>query len=274
MDTTLRFIDDSDVCSLTFLAAGLSYVGLLLARRHPEIPARSFPWAGGIFLVYALQGILRTPFLDAASVAAILIRGGLGALLVFGSLCLLWSVLRPFTDTWRQLQDTRRAERERREWERAAPERARRALEAEAQRRRDETQQLRLAALSRDEQSRREAARLKCRLFYDRHISRLQSRFQRELLDEYFLAYLADSHPADDVEDRAALLMEMLEGHLKDQPGTGSEFESLAAISAHFQQQREAMLALPYDPETMESLLVALNQQESAAIESFFRRGR
>jgi len=52
-----------------------------------------------------------------------------------------------------------------------------------------------------------------------------------------------------------------------------ARFESLQELAEHFATLRREAQQLPYDEDTRDSVLTALNKQEDAAIERFFERG-
>lgn len=172
----------------------------------------------------------------------------------------------------RDADESERKRQQDAEWERIQPERERAAREAterarvEAERR----QQLELCRLS--DQKRREDAKLECVLIYDRKAAALAKSFPRERPDQYFAAYMSETHAADAVETRANQLIAMLE-ELASEHGHRSKakFQSLADVAAYFQQQREQLQSLPYGPDIVDSLVVVLNQHEDAAIANFLR---
>lgn len=287
MDELLRFFNFSDVCSLSSLAAGLGLGGLYFAGNYPTLRARCFYFAGIAFVLYMGYTLvqIRTP--DAAIAVVVLVRGALLLVILNGSLCIVFSLVRPVTVWWNRLVSARRArraqrrydreeserrEREAREWERRAPERARQAADEEIRQRRQREEREQHAALALTEQRRRDDVRMECYLLYDRHVDQLETHFPRQMLQEYFETYMKATHSAAVVEQRARLLMEMLREQINSKTDRMAAFTSLADVAAYFREQRQEVETLPYDEETRESLLFAVNKREDAAIAAFLNR--
>lgn len=269
---------------LLILLAVLGWLGRLLVQSLERLKRRErFVYRAactlGVLsgLVTLGSGVRNDEVPDAEGLLGLLFQAGLtGLFLAFGwylvvaLLLFAWEyaaavpfrVLARLSRAYRQSADRRRHE------EQSGQEARRRAAE---QARNAERQQRERSFLQSD-QRRRDDARLECQLFYDRHANRLQEKFPRERLHEYFAAYLTDGHPVEAVEQRARLLLEMFQECLDGQPVGATAFPSLAEIASHFRQRRAELKALPYDQETRDSLLVAVNQQEEAAIQEFLRR--
>ncbi|MCA9095945.1 MAG: hypothetical protein KDA68_20840, partial [Planctomycetaceae bacterium] len=160
------------------------------------------------------------------------------------------------------------------EWERQTPERERSERAAKALRLQQETERQREYEQAQREQSSRDHARLKCRLYYDAHANQLNLVFNRDLLQEYFDTYMTDSHSLTEVELRAQMLVEMLQAHVKERPLGTKSFNSMSEIADYFSQKRTELESLPYDAETRESLRTAISQRENAAISALFKGSR
>jgi len=126
------------------------------------------------------------------------------------------------------------------------------------------------AARKIDAGHRRDEARMRCLMLYDRHGELLADQFPRERLQEYFDHYMSDSSAAEIVEQRAQTLTSMIDNWVaQSKSRQKKQFESLGELAAFYQRQREEVTPLPYDPDVKDSLLCNINIQEEQAIQRF-----
>lgn len=288
------FLSDGDLCSLVFLIWLLIFIGSRVIQFSPPLQLCGLKIAATVALVQVAADIddsgLRTPAEALRIVLRALAAGGV----TLGPAWMTLAIGSYFRELFRRMTNAatsrampRQRERERRhreaeeserkrqreaEWERTRPQReqaVRDAAErsrAEAERRQQEDQR----KLS--DRKCREDAKLRCVLVYDRFAAALAKSFPRDQLDQYFAAYMSETHAAEAVEARAQQLIQMQE-ELASEQGNRSKarFQSLADVAAYFHQQREQIQSLPYDHDTLDSLLMLLNQYEEAAIADFLR---
>ncbi|MBI1312133.1 hypothetical protein GC176_12650 [bacterium] len=118
----------------------------------------------------------------------------------------------------------------------------------------------------RDEQKRRDDSRFDCQMHYDRLAASLRDQFSPARLQEYFDRYMSDGSSADEVEDRAAKLRDMLDelsGGGTDRSRNGATLES---VRQEFQTRRQEIQSAGFDEKTEASMLSSLAREEERAI--------
>ncbi len=275
------FFDQTDFLSLLFPALILIYIGQYCLKLFPDSEIWGKQIASALFLFLIGAEILTSNISDPMEFASTTISALLTAGLVLG---LCWTFLPLplylFQETiGRGISDLKilkqnrhqknveqqqkkeaqlRQQRNREKWERNAPERER-----------QEKQQQQAVQKRNSDQHQREQIRLDCQLLYDQHAHQLQERFPRERLVEYFEQYLSDGFPIEIVEQRGALLKEMIASTLDQIGGNKQKFSSIIEISTYFENQRKEIESLDFDKPTKESYITSLNEQEDRVIQEF-----
>lgn len=162
----------------------------------------------------------------------------------------------------RQQQEHRRVQ-EQEDWNRSAPDRERAQRETEDRRTREQQQ-------ATSDRHRRENARLRCLMLYDRHATELATRFSRERLETYFATYLTDQHLPEAVEERGKLLERLIEDAAGGNVSKNAP-QTLDEIAGYFRKRRDEIQALPFDVDVKDTFLSLLNTQEEDAIRRFFQ---
>lgn len=164
-------------------------------------------------------------------------------------------------------------ERRRREAERLCARDEERRNAEEREKRELEKQRLQLAKVETEkvDKKRREDARLRCQMLYDRHQVALAHHFSRERLHEYFQTFLTDTHPPDQVEERARLLEQLLHQALEVASRNGQKFHSLGEIANYFRDRREDLVRAGYPEDVRDSLDTDIAEQEQTAIREFLK---
>lgn len=276
----LQLLDTGDVLWLLFLAAVLHVVGRHSLELHPS--SREWPRRMAVlaFLAYGLFAVAKHGLGDAETLAGVGVRAVVVAFLIASGTAIvlpliawLWqqSITKPRLrmETWRRQaaeessrrQQERQRLQEQQDQNRSAPDREHAQREAEERRRTEQRN-------SESNRQRRENARLRCLMLYDRHATELESRFSRERLESYFATYLTDQHPPEAVEERAKLLEQLIE---ESAAGTSKKhaFQTLDDIAAYFRARAAEIQSLPYDDDVRDTLLTLLNKQEEDTIRRF-----
>ncbi len=121
-----------------------------------------------------------------------------------------------------------------------------------------------------DAARRRDDARMRCLMLYDRHSTTLAERFPRERLQEYFDHYMSDKSPPEVVEERARTLVALIDEWVaQDKTRQKKEFRTLEELAAFFQKQRDEVAGLSYDADIKDSFLTNINIQEEQAVRRF-----
>ncbi len=239
---------------------------------------------GGVTFVWL---VVRTEPVTAGDLLWILLRSVLASRICLGAWaivlslgCELWSVtigrvLKAIRDA--KLREALRcleegnarlrqilAEQERRqqqqaalEWERTAPERERRRLEAEARSLIEQGEAERA-------KRRREEARLRSELVYQQYARQLGASFPRKRFDQFIERYLSDNSSPDEVEQRERMLKQMMLDSLGT--STPTKFSSMSELSAYYQARRDEIDRLPHDEEVKDTYRIQLNKQEDEAL--------
>lgn len=298
MLTLTHLINDGDLCPLIFLICLLVPVGRMFVAHDSRLAEWGLRVAAGTAIIVAAMTLLEEGISEAGPLARVVVRSLAAGALILGPTWIVLSVGAFFHAQYQRLTSAartqaavRKREREREreekqreanereqqrkrdaEWERTRPERERAAEEAAERTRLETERKQQEVQLKLSDRMRREDAKLQCLLVYDRNAPALAKSFPRDRLDQYFTAYMSETHAADAVETRAKQLIVMLE-ELAGEHGHRSKakFQSLADVAAYFHQQREQIQSLPYGPDVVDSLVVVLNQHEDAAIANFLR---
>ncbi len=281
MTAFFDLLEAGDFCSLSVLLLIVFLAGGAMAGGNPKVHAWGRRLAAGAFIAYGIYGCLTFHPTYAEDWIGIGVRAAFCAGLALGLSWIMLSLvsfvyghtvgpsfgkLRAIRFQLRQKSDDakqRRAEenrrqQEQRDWERAAPERERlRQLQEEQQRK------------QKSDQNRREEARLECDLLYQRHASQLASFFPPERYEALASQHLSEEHAAEDVEQRAARLQQMIRDCLDASPGSDAKFKSLQEVAAYFDDRRKEIDNLPYDDDTKGTFRTLVNGQEEAAVRRF-----
>ena len=281
----LNMIEDGDLCSSLCLLLVLGWIGGQVVRSRPELTRWGWRGALGVFLAYVGFRIVTFTPTNAEDMLSILLRGVLAA--AFAT-ALIWILLPVCVSIWtltvarlmdsarisshaakkqeneRQLAEQRRQEQLTRdlEFERSAPERERLRREAEARVRVERDEALTASR-------RREEARLRSELLYERHARQLAASFPRERFEQFMERYMGEATPPDLVEQRELLLKETI----LDSLGTATipKFASMTDLAAFFAARRLEIDELPHDEEAKDAYRIQLNKQEDEALRKLLK---
>jgi hypothetical protein len=158
-------------------------------------------------------------------------------------------------------QEQERIERNRQlaivEWERTAPERERRRLEAEARSLIEQNEAERA-------KRRREEARLRSELVYQQYARQLGATFPRKRFDQFIERYLSDNSSPEEVEQRERMLKQMMLDSLGT--STPTKFATMSELAAYYKARREEIDRLPNDEDVKDTYRIQLNKQEDEAL--------
>ena len=269
MSTLLHMLDEGDFFPMLMLIGVLAYVGGKMADAAP--PVRSWGWrtAAGAFVAYSIRGGLVFHPQDADDCLHIVLRGLLAAGL---ALTVSWVLLSVASFVlWHLLVlaqasslRARLTARHRREAEQISNEQALRQQADHYARERSEATQKAEACRRRDD------ARMRCLMLYDRHSTTLAERFPRERLQEYFDHYMSDSSSPEIVEERARTLIALIdEWVVQDKTRQKKEFRTLEELATFFQKQRDEVAGLSYGADIKDSFITNINIQEEQAVRRF-----
>lgn len=278
----LELPSSGDLCSLTFVAMVLIYLGQLCVGKHP-----AGVWGPRLailaFLLWVGGELFDRGVPTGAELAGIVLEGLVAAGLILGLAWILLGLVvsifgalgqrvRAWLDKRRYAARRRREERrerarrkaEQKAWERSAPDREREQHEREERQKQE-------AKDKADAGRRRADKKLQCELFYDQHVLVLRDRFPKDRLDAYIEQYFGQEHPPELVEERGELLLRMLKECLEETGPPKRRFRSLDEIAQHYAMLRSEINGSDlYDPETKDTILRTLNLQQDQAFEEFF----
>lgn len=296
-------VEGPDVCSSLFLLVILYWLARCMAATQPTVVRPAYRVGIGAAVGYIALVFWRSPPSRASellvAVLRCLITGGLfcnGSCIVLPIVSFVWShtigavlrwlgravrgLRRWIRDVYRQqaalFSDFRRRERRQ---VLTAVERERQEREAALRREVAERDAAAKAELLRQaeqkrvtDRKRREDARLRVYLAYDRFGSRLANDFQRDRLSEYFDVYFTELHSAEEIEERASKLIAVLD-ELGAEQGHRSKakFKTLSDVVNHFNEQRRQVRELQLDPDTVDSLETLVNQSQDSTIAGFLK---
>ncbi len=113
-------------------------------------------------------------------------------------------------------------------------------------------------------EQRREEARLRSELLYERHARQLASSFPRDRFEQFMERYMGEATSPDLVEQRELLLRETILDSLGKSPAP--KFSSMTELAEFFAARRLEIDALPHDEDAKDAYKVQLNKQEDEAL--------
>ena len=281
----LNIIENGDLCSSIMLLFCLSCIGGRAIQEQPELA----PWGARTGLMALLTYVaFQSPTFCPTSpeeLLWILLRGLLAAAY---ATTLTWILLPVAVVVWRltgrRIVDAMRAacaaERKRqderhaatlRSQERQAIVRPSRPLSPEQEQQQREAESLARVAREAEETAsrRREEARLRSDLLYERNARLLSGSFPRERFEQFMNRYLGNDTTPDLVEKREQLLREMIMDSLGTTPAP--KFASMTDLAAFFAARRQEISDLPHADDVKDAYIVQLNKQEDEALRRFLK---
>ncbi len=288
MDVTwfLNIVEEGDVVSILMLLLCLSFIGSRSIHSRPN----QAQWSGRIgmatLLAYTVyRGITMGPTTP-EELLWILLRGLLAAGFVT-TVC--WILLPVVVGVWsrtvektlhaaraasvasqKRLSEQRAATQRLRELQAAARQQERIGPEWERQQQDAEERTRIERATAETANRRREEARLRSELFYERHARQLAASFPRERFEQFVQRYLSGDTAPELVEQREELLKEMIVDSLGTK-GTNPKFASITELSAFYAARREEIDNLPHSDEIKDAYSVELNKQEDESLRRYLK---
>ncbi len=108
------------------------------------------------------------------------------------------------------------------------------------------------------EQKRREDARAACELLFHRYAHMLGERYSKTAFNDFLHRYMGDEHPAEYVEERGAMLQELILQHAH-QIEVPKQPYTIASLAAWYKQTKEVIDTLPIEPKYRQAQLAQLN---------------
>ena len=118
-------------------------------------------------------------------------------------------------------------------------------------------------------QQRREEARLRSDLLYERHARQLAASFPRERFVQFVERYMGEGTAPDLVEQRELLLKEMILDSLGT--ATAPKFPTMTELATFFEARRQEINQLPHDEYIKDTYRTQLNKQEDEALRRFLK---
>lgn len=118
----------------------------------------------------------------------------------------------------------------------------------------------------------REEMLFELKLFYDRHCDVLLTAFPESNLKKLRKTFLHDGLDVDSFRSRVEDVKSLLQARIDN--AVDSEragFETVEDAVSHFQAERERILQMDLDEETLESLLVSFDEARDMALEEFIK---
>ena len=118
-------------------------------------------------------------------------------------------------------------------------------------------------------QQRREEARLRSDLLYERHARQLAASFPRERFVQFVERYMGEGTAPDLVEQRELLLKEMILDSLGT--ATAPKFPTMTELATFFEARRQEINQLPHEEHVKDTYRTQLNKQEDEALRRFLK---
>ena len=248
MTDIFQLIDDGDFFSLAFLMLFLGIVGGRFVDGKPALQAWGKRLAGAAFICYVLHSALTSRPDSASDCLGVVVRAMFAACLVLGA---AWVFLGSIEFVYRYvlvipvktLRDARRkAERRRFDRERALQRRGEEygGSYEDAARRAQEQER----ACSEAEARRQcEQARMDCELLWLALRPVIEDQFGRDDLQDFFGSYMADSQPADFIQESAIRLKKTLRS-LYRKANPQRKFRSMQDLVERFEHVKSEVAEL------------------------------
>jgi hypothetical protein len=130
-------------------------------------------------------------------------------------------------------------------------------------------QEAALAVQKAADRQRREDARLRCELFYERYARQLAGAFDRERFEAFVERYMGENVAPDLIEHREQLLKDMIIDSLGKSPTP--KFASMTELAAFFAARRQEIEELPHDEDAKDAYRIQLNKQEDEALRKLLK---
>ncbi len=281
----LNIIENGDLCSSIMLLFCLSCIGSRAVESQPEL----MPWGAraGFTALLAYVAFQWPTFCPTSpeELLWILLRGLLAAAY---ATTLTWILLPVVVVVWRftgrriveSVRAASLARKKRKEQRHAATLRSQERqaivrpsspLSPELEQQQREAESMARVAREAEETAsrRREEARLRSDLLYERNARLLAGSFSRERFEQFMNRYLGNDTSPDLVEKREQLLREMIMDSLGTTPAP--KFASMTDLAAFFAARRQEISDLPHADDVKDAYIVQLNKQEDEALRRFLK---
>jgi hypothetical protein len=282
---TLQF---TDFFPLLFLLCILILAGNAIASRTPDAHIYAARAGYAVFLGYAVVALMHFGSADPSLIAAVLIRALMLAGIAVGASCCTMPVFIVARNKQRELQ--RRAEQGHhdRQRQRRDEENERLKREAElrdAERRRiqgeaDAKYRAEAEAQQRVEQERRQKEKTRvaqacsrCELLFSLYRADIESRFSRDMLDDFMKKYMHEGVPAETVERRADELCAIMERHREIVKGKAQP-TTIADLAKWFTDQQQFIEQSPAPADMKENQLIMLSMRYEKLFEEIMRKAQ
>lgn len=281
-------LQSCDFFSLLFLLCILILAGNTIASRSPDAQRYAARAGYAVFLAYAVLALLHFGFSNPSMIAAVLIRALMLAGIAVGATCCIMPAFLIVRDKQRQLVDNaerRRSERERQK-NYAANERVRRETDLrDAERRRiqadaDAKYRADTEARQRVEQDRREKEKARiaqacsrCELLFSLYKADIESRFTRQMLDDFMKKYMHDGVSAETVQQRADELCAIMERHRETVKGKVQP-TTIADLAKWFSEQQQLIQDSAAPADVKDNQLVMLGMRYEKLFEDIMRKAQ
>jgi hypothetical protein len=262
-------IQQGDACVLFLFSVIMMFIGDRMINSQPVLRIWGLRISALAFVGFTVFHITDHHSSGASEYAMAAIVGLLGGLVTLGPAWIVLAIFGFVGGYYRQAAASatsaghqRKIKREQKiaeerkrheqiEWERNAPERERAYREAEL-RQQDE------AKKKADSQKRRSNARADSEMLYQLYAPEIGVRFPRAALDDWTKRYMGDDQSANDVEQRAEQLRNIITHH-REQVNPTPQFSTLQELVMWFQNQKSQIEVLPIDDRLRRMLLANLN---------------
>jgi hypothetical protein len=286
MDRIYQLIRDADFICFAFTAWLVFFIGIRASAAFRKVERVAIWCAAGTLLAYVAAAIDIDGYDPLESIGAYVLRGGLAAVLILGTVCFVggfvcrtWQFVSPIPRYFRDRRaaEERRIESERQRQQEAIYQRARdeqrRRIEEAAERRAEEYQkrcdeEARLQALA---EQRRMQARADCDLCYGRHYTAISYRFGPSMFHAFLQKYMGSDQPADAVESRAKQLQCIIEEHA-EAANPPKKSTSIQELTDWFVKQQERISSLPIDDDVRDFHTVQLNIRYSELTQAILEK--
>ena len=260
MSSVIEQLQFCEFFSLLAILGILVLVGKAISGLTPESYGYGARIGYTVFLAYSVAALCHFGLADLALVSAVLIRALMFAGIAVGvSWCVmpLLLICRDRVRAWSTQLAQRRVDRQRQR-------------QTDLQERVKQEAEQRAAEHRQQAKARIAQACSRCELLFDLHKPEIESRFGREMLDDFMKKYMHEEE-ADVVERRAEELCAIIERHREAAAGK-TQLTTVSDLAKWFTEQQQLIAQAATPDELKESQLVMLSMRYERLFEEIIRR--
>lgn len=259
-----------ETIEILLLVILLIFIGGQMTQRESEVFRKARRFSAAVFLLYAVIGVFVLSPSGMTEILIIVLRASLAAGLGFGLALILFAPVAYLIEQARTFISKRTPKPLAIPNPPPLPPIQYMIPVVDERERQQQLEEQKLAEAQRlSAEQRREEARLRSDLLYERHARQLAASFPRERFVQFVERYMGERTAPDLVEQRELLLKEMILDSLGT--ATAPKFPTMTELATFFEVRRQEINQLPHDEYIKDTYRTQLNKQEDEALRRFLK---